>query len=89
MAKKRFAAALGYQKDRDRAPKLLAKGRDLVADRIIALAKEHERPVYKDERLSQQLQNLEVGEAIPEELYEIVAEVLIFIAKVDKGSKGE
>ena len=84
MAKERFAAALGYQKNKDAAPKLLAKGRGLVADRIVALAEEHKRPIYKDERLARQLQNLSIGETIPEDLYNVVAEVLVFIAKMDK-----
>lgn len=87
MAKERFAAALGYQKNKDAAPTLLAKGRGLVADRIVALAQENERPIYKDERLARQLQNLSLGETIPEELYNVVAEVLVFIAKMDKRYK--
>lgn len=82
------AAALGYQSHTDQAPKLLAKGRGLVADRILSVAKEHDRPVYKDERLAQQLQNLSLGDSIPPELYEVVAEVLVFIAKMDQRARG-
>lgn len=82
------AAALGYQTNRDTAPRLLAKGRGLVADRIVAVAREANRPVYRDERLAKQLQNLSLGESIPPELYEVVAEVLVFIAQVDQKSKG-
>lgn len=81
--KDKTAAALGYKSDEDYAPKLLAKGRGYMADRIIAVAEENKTPVYKDERLSRQLQNLEIGEAIPENLYNVVAEVLVFISKMD------
>lgn len=86
--KGKVAAALGYQTQRDAAPRLLAKGRGLVADRIVEVAKEHERPIYKDERLAQQLQNLSLGDTIPPDLYEVVAEVLVFIASVDQKAKG-
>ncbi len=82
MAKK-IAAALGYNKDADDAPRLLAKGQGHIAEKIIEVAKQNDTAVYKDERLSQQLQNLELGQAIPESLYNVVAEVLVFISKVD------
>ncbi len=86
--KETVAAALGYHSNEDAAPRLLAKGRGLVADRIVALGKEQDKPIYKDERLAKQLQNLSLGETIPPELYEVVAEVLVFIANVDQKSKG-
>jgi flagellar biosynthesis protein len=81
--KERIAAALGYDNNSDSAPKLLAKGRGHIADKIIEVAEEHDTPVYKDERLSRQLQHLEIGETIPEDLYNVVAEVLVFISKMD------
>jgi flagellar biosynthesis protein len=81
--KERIAAALGYDNDKDSAPKLLAKGQGYIADKIIEVAEENETPVYKDERLSRQLQHLEIGETIPEDLYNVVAEVLVFISKMD------
>ncbi len=80
---KKIAAALGYNKDVDEAPRLLAKGQGHVAEKIIEVAKQNDTTVYKDERLSRQLQNLELGQAIPESLYDVVAEVLVFISKVD------
>ncbi len=82
MAKK-IAAALGYNKDTDEAPRLLAKGQGYVAEKIIEVAKQNDTTIYKDERLSKQLQNLEMGQTIPESLYNVVAEVLVFISKVD------
>ncbi len=81
--KERIAAALGYDQTSDAAPKLLAKGKGYVADRIVEVAEQSGAAVYKDERLSRQLQNLELGQSIPESLYDVVAEVLVFISKAD------
>ncbi len=84
---KKYAAALKYDIDSDEAPKLLAKGQGYVAEKIIEVAESEGTSIYKDPRLAKQLQNLELGEQIPADLYEVVAEVLIFIAKMDKGYK--
>jgi len=82
--KRKVATALKYDRGNDDVPKLVAKGLGVVAENIIGTAEEHDIPVYQDERLSQQLYNLSLGDEIPPELYEIVAEVLVFIAKMDK-----
>ncbi len=82
--KRKVATALKYNRGEDDVPKLVAKGLGLVAENIIEKAEEHDVPIYQDERLSQQLYNLSLGDEIPPELYEIVAEVLVFIAKLDK-----
>ncbi len=82
---KRYAAALKYNIESETAPKLLAKGEGFVAENIVKTAKESGVSIYQDAKLAQQLQNLEMGEEIPQELYEVVAEVLIFIAKMDQG----
>ncbi len=81
---KRYAAALKYDDKEDDVPKLLAKGEGYMAENIVKTAKEAGVSIYKDAKLAQQLQNLEMGEEIPSELYEVVAEVLIFIAKMDQ-----
>jgi len=82
--KRKIATALKYNRGEDEVPKLVAKGLGIIAENIIETAEENEIPIYKDERLSQQLYNLSLGEEIPPELYEIVAEVLVFIARLDK-----
>lgn len=81
--KDRIATALKYNSKEQVAPKVIAKGVGYVADAILSKGQEHDIPVYKDKKLSQQLYNLSIGEEIPEELYELVAEVLIFIARLD------
>ena len=82
--KRKLATALKYNGNEERAPKVIAKGRGLVAENIIEKAEEHQVPIYEDEKLSRQLYNLEIGEEIPPELYHVIAEVLVFIANLDK-----
>ena len=81
--KKRTAVALRYEKG-DQAPKIVASGTGAVADRIIEKAKEADVPLYADDKLAQTLSKLEIGEAIPPELYEVVAEVLVFVDQMEK-----
>lgn len=81
--KKRTAVALSYEKG-DQAPKIVASGTGAVADRIIEKAKEADVPLYADDKLAQTLSKLEIGEAIPPELYEVVAEILVFVNDMDK-----
>lgn len=80
---KEAAVALKYDMDEDAAPKVVAKGQGEVAKKIVEQAQEHEIPVYKDEKLAGQLAAMEIDDYIPEELYEAVAQILVFIAKVD------
>lgn len=77
------AVALKYDEGEDIAPKVIAKGERKVAENILEKAKEHNIPVYKDKKLASQLSNLEIDDNIPQELYEAVAQVLLFITKID------
>jgi flagellar biosynthesis protein len=82
------AAALRYEHGRDRAPRVVAKGRGKVAERIVALAREHNVPMVADRNLIQMLDALDVDTEIPVELYRAVAEVLVFVYRLNekKGS---
>ena len=82
-AKVKQAVALEYDPN-DAAPKVIATGRGAVAERIIEKAKESDVPVHKDGKLADTLSRLEIGEMIPPELYEVVAEVLLFVDNMDK-----
>ena len=73
------AAALKYRKGDASAPRLVAKGRGKVAEKIIALAKEHNIPIKEDKELVEFLSMLDLYQEIPPELYKAVAEVLAFI----------
>ena len=66
------------------APKILATGKGAVADKIIERAKESNVPTYKDDKLADTLSKLKIGDMIPPELYEVVAEILVFVNDLDK-----
>ncbi|MBE5905753.1 MAG: flagellar biosynthesis protein FlhB [Lachnospiraceae bacterium] len=80
--KKKTAVALSYEKG-DTAPKIVATGTGAVADRIIEKAKEADVPLYEDSKLAATLSKLEIGDAIPPELYDVVAEILVFVNDMD------
>lgn len=84
MDKSKTAVALKYNIDTDETPKLTAKGKGIVAEKIIAIAKEKNIPLYEDSQLSQVLQSLDIDTEIPPELYHAVAEALVFIYKLNK-----
>lgn len=80
--KKKTAVALEYEPG-ESAPRITASGRGVLADKIIEAAKENKVPVHQDERLANTLSRLEVGDFIPPELYEVVAEVLMFADRLE------
>lgn len=77
------AIALEYNPAED-APKVVASGKGQVAERILEAAKEAQVPVHRDDKLADTLSRLEIGEMIPPELYEVVAEILVFVDSMDK-----
>jgi flagellar biosynthesis protein len=82
--KRQVALALGYKPEIQNAPKLLAKGKGLIAEKIIELAKNKGIPIKKDDDLIKVLYKLDIDEEIPPELYEAVAELLAFIYKLNQ-----
>ena len=80
--RKKTAVALSYDVE-DTAPKIVASGRGIVAERIIETAKDAKVPVHKDERLAGTLSKLEIGDYIPPELYGVVAEILVYVDKME------
>jgi len=79
------AASLKYDVERDYAPQVTAAGRGFVAEKIVEAAMGAGVPVYRDEALAETLTRLQVGDMIPRELYEVVAEVLAFVINIDRG----
>ncbi len=77
------AIALEYDPE-DIAPRVIATGGGFLAEKIIEEAKKENVPVHEDEKLARTLSSLNVGDAIPPELYEVVAEVLVFVDAMDK-----
>jgi flagellar biosynthesis protein len=82
--KNRTAIALEYNPNESEAPKVIATGKGLVADKIIEEAKKADVPVHQDSKLAGTLSKLEIGEMIPPELYEAVAEILVFVDAMEK-----
>lgn len=76
------AAALAYIPDEDNAPKVIATGEGILAEKIIALAKENGVPVHEDPLLAAALSAVDVGNEIPPELYRVVAEVLAYVFRI-------
>jgi len=84
--KEKTAVALSYD-PADSAPRVIASGKGYVAEKIIQKARETDIPVHKDEKLANTLSKLEIGEMIPPQLYDVVAEILVFVDKMDKIKK--
>ena len=83
------AVALKYDNKNDHAPKVIAKGRGDVAEKIIEIANAHHLPLYEDKNLVQILDALELETEIPPELYRAVAEVLAFVYRLNRKPKIE
>ena len=77
------AVAISYEPG-EAAPKILATGKGKVAEKIIETAKENKVPTYKDNKLASTLSKLQIGDMIPPELYEVVAEILVFVDDMDR-----
>jgi len=71
-----IAIALRY--DGDNAPRVTAKGSDLVADQITRIAEANDVPLYPNRELATALVQVPLGDEVPEELYRAVAEVIAF-----------
>lgn len=80
---KKTAVALRYMPG-DEAPQVIASGKGILAEKILEKAKEADVPVYEDEKLANTLSKLEIGDMIPPELYGVVAEILVFVDKMDR-----
>jgi len=81
--KEKVAVALRFDPEKDTAPRIVAAGRGEAAERIIELAEESEVPLYQQESIAEGLSQFEVGAIIPGQLYELIAEVLIFLYHLD------
>lgn len=79
------AVALTYS--RDQAPKVIAKGKGLIAENIIEAAKKNNVAIQEDPSLIEVLSKLDIHQQIPEELYEAVAEIFAFVYRFDKEIK--
>jgi flagellar biosynthetic protein FlhB len=80
------AVALRYDREKDAAPRVLAKGLDFKAERIKEIARQADVPLLRNVPLAHALLRVDVGQDIPEDLYDAVAEVLNFVYGLKEGS---
>ncbi|MEL6339862.1 MAG: EscU/YscU/HrcU family type III secretion system export apparatus switch protein [Myxococcota bacterium] len=84
-----IAVALRYDREDGSAPTIVAKGSRIWAEKIKDAAKQYGVPIVRNVPLAQALNQLEVGDEIPEELYEAVAEVLNFVYGLAQDQKNK
>lgn len=83
-----FAVALKFDRDKDRAPRVVAKGMDQLALRIVKVAEENDVYVTEDRPLARALYDaVEVGDEIPEEFYKAIAKILAFVYNLKDKNK--
>ena len=81
------AAALQYDPETDQAPYLTAYGQGELAEKILQIAIENKISIHRDQALVDILSTLELGSEIPEEIYELVAEILAFVYRLAKNNQ--
>lgn len=81
---RRRAVAMRYRQEMEHAPRVVAKGQGDVAERIIALAREHGIPLHEDKDLVQLLGLLEIDVEVPPDLYRALAEVLAHVYRANR-----
>ncbi len=77
-----LAIALHYERAQGGAPRVVAKGRGDIGEKIIETARAHGVPLEENPALAEALAGVELGDEIPEQLYRAVAEVLTFILRI-------
>ena len=81
------AAALAYDKTKQAAPKLTAKGQGLVAEKILAVAAAHNIPIRQDADLLSILSKVELDTEVPIEVYAVVAEIFAYLYQTNAKAK--
>ncbi|MBW1675901.1 MAG: flagellar biosynthesis protein FlhB [Deltaproteobacteria bacterium] len=87
--RKKRAVALKYDPLLDNAPRLVAKGKDRLAEKILEIAREHDIHVHEDPNIVEILSQLDLNEEIPPDLYVVIAELLAFVYSLDRGKKDQ
>ena len=81
--KRKTAVAIQYKKG-SHAPHIVAKGKGVVAEKILEMGAKHKVHTHENEELVKELLRSDIGDFIPQELYYAVAQVLVFINELDK-----
>lgn len=85
MSAQKAAVAVRYDPEKETAPRVIAKGKGQIAEKIMELAREHGIPIYQDRDLVEMLAAVELFDEVPPHLYAAVAEVLVWVYKVNGG----
>lgn len=83
------AVALSYDREKDPAPRISAKGKGPIAEQIIRVAEEHDIPIRQDAALVEILEKLDIDSVIPLEAYTAVAEILNYVYKVNAKARNK
>ena len=86
-SRRQKAVAVGYDSQKDRAPRVLAKGAGRAAEKILEIAREQDIHVTEDSDLVEVLYQIEIQKEIPEHLYTAIAEILAFVYKLNEKKK--
>ena len=78
------AIGIRYKEEKDKVPKIIAKGQGKLAEKIIKIAEENGIHIKKDKNLLEILYKMDIAEEIPEELYEVLAEILTYVYRLDE-----
>ncbi len=84
---RKTAVAIQYDRATMPAPQMVAKGRGVVAEKLIAMARENGIPIVENKLLVEMLDKLNLNQQIPGELYQVVAEILVAVYKAEAGMK--
>ena len=82
--RKNSAVSLKYRPESDSAPRITAKGRGKIAEKIIKIAKEHNIYIHEDPDMIEVLSQFDINDEIPPDLYLVVAELLAFVYSLNK-----
>ena len=81
--REKLAVALKYERDKDSAPLIAAKGKGYMAHQIIEIAKQYNIEIRQDKDLAQMLEKLDIDTPIPLEAYAAVAEILSYVYRAN------
>jgi flagellar biosynthesis protein len=84
MSERQKAVAVRYDAEHESAPRVLAKGEGPIAERIVALAREHDIPLHEDRDLVHLLGALDLDVEVPPTLYKALAEVLAHLYRANE-----
>jgi flagellar biosynthesis protein len=81
--KLKLAVALKYRQEEDVSPLVVASGKGALAQALVKKAMDLGVPIHPDGELAELLSEVDVGQSIPEELYEVVAQIMAMVYRMD------